>query len=276
MARQINQPLEVGAIPSWILQYLDRSDQSPRNLELLKNAFNLLGENDIDTEEKVRLHLYYHVYALDEIINTVIAPNVLSSDLAKQYAAILSSTYNDKNSVLDSLRFAFQKIFQRVRSGGILRLNDMARRCIRITKKSGGNCEVIENNFGQLSWSKRHWSTLICELLFNLAKQLETSSQVYYEEHGHQTDCGGENVVLVEGQYYYQHPFLQWWSNVEGVDYFGRDKRVEILIADTTKRLIDDCRYDLVAGWHLLIEIMSRVGNKKKQSIDELKVSALE
>lgn len=241
------------SIPEWFQKYVDVKS---KNLANLDSIFALLAKNNVDTEEKVLNHLQTNAFTLKEVRDKIVS----DEDMSHFYAITLKNCKNDKEyGGIKVLWIVFEQIFLHIDADATINLSDLSKRPIRLPKR-GVICEVMERDqrTEHVTWAKKHWGVLIRELLFKLACQVNLSLPNYYKRFGSLAQSGDHKDnpkhFTLDHKKYEKHPFHMWRKNIREVSDMEHDSATGKLVSKITTKLVEDCKHDMVAGWHLLIE----------------------
>lgn len=147
---------------------------------------------------------------------------------------------------------------------------------IKLRDKScekNNKCDVIsskettaESSTSYMSWVNKHWHSLICELIFVLGNRL---MKAYMRK------CGitlkkEDDIQLFKNRFKNIYcPFATWWSQIDREEDISLDKEGKGLIQNLKQELVDDCKIDLVNGWHTLIDCCSLFGNNPQSYVED-------
>jgi len=232
------------------------------NTNALKELRKLFGVNDISTTNDVIKHVKNNTSTLKEIKECI---SVHTDLIQEKLRRILDNTY--EKSPIYPLQLLFKRIFLHVSEEGEITLKDLRRRVMRNADTNKNGCEVLStkdsknNEVKQAhdtlvpSWTRRHWSTLIAELLFFLGTRLAEAELA--EIAGMERVRKATRNVIKQTLVNTEHPYLEWWSTIEQYEDIQFDTQGKLLIKMITEEITKDCNDDLVIGWYKLIECCS-------------------
>lgn len=288
---QNNQNINTVIADSEILQSIREQVQTEKQSskkvdEELKQILQLLANEKINTTDEIQEHIKDRVFTLEEIkkcIETDGSKSEMRRDLNRIITTIISQTTNSvdivdpdgekrvvdeiKNGPSECIWSMYQKLFLPVQRSGKIQLDELSRRSTRLSSKNETSCEILafdtvdgKSNTEHVIWVKRHWNPLIKELIFAIGNRIfsVTSDEYFCLEAG---KC---------------HPFANWWKIMRTSEDLVKDMEGANLIKKITNALVQDCKDNLIKGWHRLIDCCSKLHFQSLAPMDEAKQRMLE
>ncbi len=172
------------------------------------------------------------------------------------------------------IELLFKRIFLSVqKGGGEITLNNLARRVLRNVVPESNKCEIISKKF---RWVKRHWETVVAEILFLLGTRIDHAQlRVMSQKHklDEWTDELGNIQVSEERNQQLRETnpmFFNWWCDIKGFEMILIDLKGKAMIKRLTEQVIKDLKGDLVIGWQTLIECCSLLQEQTDDDEDQI------
>lgn len=228
------------------------------NLSVMKELKELLHKNNITDGWQTFDHLHNNSYTLRDVKESLNG-DVLDSLLDAKLVTLLEESTH--KAPTHALHILFRKVFLRVHHSGIT-LKSLSKRVLRkLDQNEDEPCDVLRSvrrdGKTTISWSRKHWSSLISELLYLLGTRL---IQVHFR---HYSTSFSYEMKFTNKEVYKQRlknsksHFANWWAEMDREEDIALSKDGSKLITTLTQEIVSDCKDDLVNGWQSLIDCCS-------------------
>jgi len=263
-------------LPDWI-----EPDKVVGHVDQIKKALNLLEAKGVTGLSETDKYIRKEVFAYSDFVKAI------KEDFATidRVVELTKRTVPKKAAKIAPLTLAYNFIFNNKKGS---ELETLQRRPFYLDDDAG-NCDVLTYKDDTaddcvLGWEKKIWRSLLSEILHMLGVGLyermkeannsyissseeEEDDEEKVEITYHETDEQAERAELklkrerrLREDHRKKkarariHPYIKWWITVVGPETLEFDPDVCKLMDTISKELIKQCKNDVRAGWHRLID----------------------